>query len=313
MAKRSSGPEDRALDGDDDKPPGPTLTSGPMEIGEVWGYRARQIDPLVRVEVLKIGTRRPARVQMRFLDEQFEGRQEWVPPARLKVLWGQAEQWLTAERRWLAVVDGSAHARETLEHEAAQRVFDRPNVEEFIDQMDAYRYAVLTVTSPAAFVAKLGYAAAELATEPGYIRDDGTVVAAWPALLTVAQQVAKLDAEPLLAELDRDDARAEREATYGYWTRIGGEDHHISAEICAETGEEFKQARDLVRQWCGAEARDRRDELKALREEVLRLGHLIEKAITTLRQAGCDGAARDLERELGIPVADLRKDRHTNQ
>jgi hypothetical protein len=44
-------------------------------------YRARQIEDVVEVEVLKIGTQRPARVLVRFVDERFEGRQEWVPPA----------------------------------------------------------------------------------------------------------------------------------------------------------------------------------------------------------------------------------------
>jgi hypothetical protein len=53
--------------------------------------------------------------------------------------------------------------------------------------------------------------------------------------------------------------------------------------------------------------------LKALRAEVLRLGHLMEKAIGALRQAGCDHAALNLERELGVPVADLRKARHAGQ
>lgn len=279
-----------------------------MDVGEIWGYRARQQDPLARAEVLKIGTKRPPRVQVRFLDEQFEGRQEWVPPARLKVLWDGARQWLAAERRWLAVVEASVSACGTVEHGAAQRVFDRPDAEKFINGMDAYRYAVLTVTDPGGFAAKLGYPAADLAREPGYVLDDGTVVAPWPALLAVAQRVAELDADALLAELDRDDARAEQEATYGYWTRIGGENHHISAEICAETDEQFRPARNLVRQ-SGAEARDRRDELKALREEVLRLGDLVENAITVLRQAGCDRAAVRLERELGVPVDQLRRGR----
>src|SRR5436305_4290521 len=124
-----------------------------MEIGEIWAYRARQQDALARVEILKIGTKRPPRVQVRFLDEQFEGRQDWVPPARLKTRWEDAEQWLAAERRWQAVMDASVHARESVEHKAAEFVFDRPAAEEFIDGMDAYRYAVLTVTDPAAFAA----------------------------------------------------------------------------------------------------------------------------------------------------------------
>jgi hypothetical protein len=53
-----------------------------MEPGEVWGYRASVRDGLLPVEVLRVGTRRPARVQVRFHGEEAEGRVEWVPPTR---------------------------------------------------------------------------------------------------------------------------------------------------------------------------------------------------------------------------------------
>ena len=33
--------------------------------GEQWAYRARRIDDLVEVEVVKLGTQKPARVQVR--------------------------------------------------------------------------------------------------------------------------------------------------------------------------------------------------------------------------------------------------------
>jgi hypothetical protein len=52
------------------------------QLAESWAYRARQVDDVVAVEVMKLGTQRPARVLVRFVDERFEGRQEWVPPAR---------------------------------------------------------------------------------------------------------------------------------------------------------------------------------------------------------------------------------------
>jgi hypothetical protein len=52
------------------------------QLGESWAYRARQVDDVVAVEVMKLGTQRPARVLVRFVDERFEGRQKWVPPAR---------------------------------------------------------------------------------------------------------------------------------------------------------------------------------------------------------------------------------------
>jgi hypothetical protein len=58
-----------------------------VEPGERWAYRARQVDELVEVRVLRLGTQKPARVLVRFVDDAFEGREEWVPPARLKVPW----------------------------------------------------------------------------------------------------------------------------------------------------------------------------------------------------------------------------------
>ena len=61
-------------------------------IGESWAYRARSIDQLVEVEVLRIGTSKPARVLVRFVADEFEGRRDWVPPARLKVLEGALVQ-----------------------------------------------------------------------------------------------------------------------------------------------------------------------------------------------------------------------------
>lgn len=78
-------------------------TSGPA-VGETWAYRHHGGDPLVQVLVRSIGSKRPARVLIRFVDAEFEGREEWVPPARLKVLWRDVDAFIARERRWDAVV-----------------------------------------------------------------------------------------------------------------------------------------------------------------------------------------------------------------
>jgi hypothetical protein len=70
------------------------------QAGQAWAYRARQVDDVVEVEVLKFGTKRPARVLVRFVEERFEGRQEWVPPARLKVPWAAVDNFRQREARW---------------------------------------------------------------------------------------------------------------------------------------------------------------------------------------------------------------------
>ena len=74
-----------------------------MELDERWAYRARAVDELVEVEVVRFGTSRPSRVLFKFVAEVMEGREEWVPPARLKVIWAEVEQFRNREARWHAV------------------------------------------------------------------------------------------------------------------------------------------------------------------------------------------------------------------
>src|SRR5262245_3014669 len=75
-------------------------TEHQAQVGELWAYRARRIDDVVEVEVVKLGTQRPPRVLVRFVDERFEGRQEWVSPARLKVRWAAVDGFRKHEARW---------------------------------------------------------------------------------------------------------------------------------------------------------------------------------------------------------------------
>jgi hypothetical protein len=47
----------------------------PIEVGQQWAYRARGVDPLEAVEVVKLGTNSPARVLIQFIAQEREGRQ----------------------------------------------------------------------------------------------------------------------------------------------------------------------------------------------------------------------------------------------
>ncbi len=49
-------------------------------------------DALAQVTVVRLGTQRLARVLVEFTDEAFEGRQEWMLPARLKAHWEHASE-----------------------------------------------------------------------------------------------------------------------------------------------------------------------------------------------------------------------------
>jgi hypothetical protein len=76
-----------------------------LQLGESWAYRARQSDELAEVRVVRFGSQRPARVLVLFVDDRFEGRQEWVPPARLKVLWENVGEFRQREERWSRVYE----------------------------------------------------------------------------------------------------------------------------------------------------------------------------------------------------------------
>jgi hypothetical protein len=79
---------------------------------------------VVEVEVVRIGTRRPARVLVRFVDAEQEGREDWVPPARLKVPWSDVDAWLAREQRWEAVRAVSFQVEDSDEERAAWLVMD---------------------------------------------------------------------------------------------------------------------------------------------------------------------------------------------
>jgi hypothetical protein len=91
--------------------------------GEVWAYRARGQDPLIQVAVVRLGVKKPQRVLVRFVDDEFEGRQDWVPPARLKVPWSGVEEYAAKEWRWNDVLRPAADVSQT-EELAASSVFD---------------------------------------------------------------------------------------------------------------------------------------------------------------------------------------------
>ncbi|GAB3852733.1 hypothetical protein ACFPIJ_48255 [Dactylosporangium cerinum] len=279
-----------------------------MDVGEIWAYRARSQDPLVRVEVLRVGVKRPPRLLVRFLDAEFEGREDWVSPARLKVTWDGVEAFRFAEQRWDAVAAVSEAAVDSVEHQAVMWVVNELLPQGCYDSRDLHRCAVLRVRDAAAFTGATGSEATDVAVAPGYVDDDGSVVASWNTLLAVSQRLAEQHADRVLEVLRREDEQAEHEAIHGrfYPGRNGG--MHIEPETCAELDTTiYRPARDVVRQWCGAGPRQRMDELIALRAEVLRLGGLVDEAITELRQAGRGRQADDLERRLGVPVAQLRK------
>lgn len=279
-----------------------------MNVDETWAYRARRQDPLVAVEVLRTGTKRPLRVLVRFVSDEFEGREEWVPPARLKTPWRQVDAFIVKEKRWAAVADASLDG-ETAEDFATHLVFD-----ELIDpELAELRYrtpgvaAIADVDRLARF---LDIDAAELRGHPLAFEEDGALIVPWPITELIARRAAERDPDPLLRHVDKSEAEQRRKMMHGEYYRLSRRDpeRYLEPEHFVETDEHpyNRPSRELVRQWCGADAVERRDELIELRKEVARLARLVEDATAALRRAGADSDAVSIERDLGVRVETLK-------
>lgn len=279
-----------------------------VERGEHWAYRARAADPFVAVQVLRIGKNRPPRVFVRFVDDEFEGREDWVPPSRLKVRWSEVDELRSYETRWATARRITAEAMDAVdpvEVEAVELVLgsftDLP-----FDAGYGKDEGLLFLCDRQGAFDEFGLDPAEMLAAEGSFEDDGRFVAVWPAALTAAQRVAKRRAEKLQAEMHADEVDYREKAIHGDHRRSrDGRSWFTPPEFFREQLERSERVHAIVRRWCGAESADRFDELVALRAEVVRLGEIVTRAADSLERAGLSRQAKQLERDLGIPVADL--------
>ncbi|MGD1255349.1 hypothetical protein ACKUT9_13995 [Mycobacterium seoulense] len=276
-------------------------------VGESWAYRARQVDDVVEVEVVKLGTQRPARVLVRFVDERFEGRQEWVPPARLKVRWTAVDAFRQQEARWNRIYDLGVGFDDP-DGSAAEQVFEAL-IGNDIARMEYREAGACRVTDSGRLAELTGLEPHVWAHCSDGFQQGEDFVVPWPITQKIAAAVARNNPTPLLDSVRNEENEARYHAIHGhrYRGRGANPDHVIPADICIKVDNEHgKPRRAILRRWCGAEAVDRYDELAELRKEIHRVGQVAEAAIDALGRAGRKQEAEQLARELGMPVELLR-------
>lgn len=276
------------------------------QVGDFWAYRARRIDEVVQVEVLKLGTQRPPRVLVRWVDESFEGRQEWVPPARLKVCWDGVEALRAHEARWDLI--NALGIGDELVYRAAEEVFDTV-IDDAVARMDYREGGAGRITDSGRLGELTGLAPSVWSQCPQAVTEGADLVVPWPVTLEIVIAAARRNPAPILELVRSGEAKAQYEAVHGHWYRGYGSrpDHSVPADICIQVDNEHgKPVRTLLRQWCGDSAVARFDELVELRKEIHRVGQIAESAIKLLRKAGHTQQAEQLARQLGTPVQMLR-------
>lgn len=273
-----------------------------LAVGETWAYRARGQDPLLQVCVIRLGIKAPARVLIRWVDDEFEGAQEWVPPARLKVKWADVEEFRAREGRWDSVLAEAEDFSEAMSS-AVSIVFDL-----LIDGVLATlgynaESGVLRIHDLAGLAASLDLDPERLRQPPAF-EEPGAVVAPISVAVSVARRAAERDPYRVLQYVEREEADAAREGIYGRFYRGRGPNGgtEISPEICRQVDEEHgRPVRAILREWCGAGPVDVRNEIAALRGEAERLQKLSTAALDALRDAGHVRTANRIAREMGTP------------
>jgi hypothetical protein len=278
-----------------------------VEPGQAWAYRARQADDLVQVGVLRLGAQRPARVLVKFADEVFEGREEWVPPARLKALWRDVDQYRAREARWNRIRAAGVPSDDPRE-DAAETVIELLLADDGTE-IGYHGSGSIRLRDPAALAAKLGLDPGQLTGHPLAFTENDVLIAPWEVTELIVTTVARHNPIPVLEHVAREEREARHEAIHGRWYPGGRhhDDFYVEPERCVESDNEYSRPRrELLRVWCGTDATDRFDELAELRKEVRRVGEIAQSAINALRAAGRQAEAAGLQRELGTPLDMLR-------
>lgn len=235
----------------------------------------------MRVE--RIGERRPARVKVSFLSDEFEGLVDWVPPARLKTLWAESNSFAESEAQWrklteLADFDG-------VTYDAAYTVF-RLLIPASVASIGhpKSRRGVLTIANPRRLTEITGLGLDEIAEGSPRIEDADGVHLAWPAAPRVAKAVAAKDPGQIMAEVDREEAQGRYEAAYG---ALNGDGYAGTTARQAAFYEEFTRPFcETLRAWCGSPAGDVQQELRDLRTEVEWVRTVLDLAVGLLHEAG---------------------------
>jgi len=274
---------------------------GEPAVGDVRAYRARRGEPLAQVIVVRYGVKTPRRVLVRFVEDEFEGRQNWVPPARLKALWHDVDAYMARERRRDAVV-GASLAYDAPEESAASIVFDLLMDSGLATLGYNATRGVVKIHDVEGLAAFLDLDPVDLRADPLSFEEDGDLIAPWSVTYTIARRAAERDPHAILRHVEREEAQARRETVFGtsYPKRAQSKTWDVSPETCAQVDEEHgKPVRVLLREWCGQEAVDLRGELVELRKEVARLAALAQSALDAMRRDGHIREADRLEGEFG--------------
>ncbi|WQB75706.1 hypothetical protein SCD75_09575 [Prescottella equi] len=259
-----------------------------LAVGGCYAYRQKKGADLVPVELVAIGQatgpRRAQRLRakVRWLDDAFEGKVDWVPAGQLKCAWAEVESFRKSERNWTEVRRG-APGRGSREAVAIDIVCGALIDTEVAEAGVNNDTGVLTIHDAAAL--------AELLDVPRGFFDDatnftdaGSMVCGWNA----TERILKRGAERHPGQVLRFIAST-------------------NAGVSSEVREINEPGVELVKNWCSVPHQSLYDENLRLRDGLAELSRFADDALKALREQ-TDMSKRTRE---SMRVKDLEQRRRT--
>lgn len=277
-----------------------------LRSGQRWAYRASFTEPLAEVEIVLVGNKRPPRVKVAFVSDEFEGRLDWIPPGRLKAPWSEVDDFRELENHWNAVCEAS---RPTEAEEAAASIVLQVVLPEDVVTMGyTWTARVAAIHNVDLLAVALQVDPRALTSAPLAFRDGGALVVPWEVTLEITQRAAALEPARLLRHVETEERVESRRAVRGAYLGHGKHATYVSPETCAMTDAAHQETYQILRAWCG-DASERRSEVLRFQEQARHATGVAQQAIRELDDAGLSGAARRLRRQLeeltGTNPADL--------
>lgn len=238
-----------------------------METGERWAYRtARSSASFHEAVVLAIGSKRPPRVRIELVGDEWQGERRWVAPSRLEVRWEDRHGYIELDRKVRAV---SAWTPPRLDRRTAEHVFIKLIPLE-IAEFNADSAGTSVVYDVPALAQLTGLTQDELRAAPAFTQDQELTVP-WPISERIGRSAAARHPHALLTRIEREEREANVHLLEGVTlTDYEGQDHWLSPEDARASFEKHQQPYlDKLREWIGVE---RAGDLLERRELLTRLG-----------------------------------------
>lgn len=237
---------------------------GELQRGQRWAYRiARSSATFHEAAVVKVGDKK---VQVELVADRWEGKREWVSPARLEVRWDLRHEHIAEERKMLALRRASP-AKD--ERSAADEVLFLL-VPLDIAEYTADTSGTTTVHKVGRLADLVGLPVSDLVAAPAN-EHEGDLLVPWQTTVAIARAAAARYPHRVLREIEKAEQQLNDDLIDGtVITGLDGEDHHLSPDDVRARFEKRERPRlDRLRSIVGAKRTadllERRDLLDRLR------------------------------------------------